>query len=539
MDAVFVNPPILIKSSVEIPTRAHNPFEHLGLGYLTAVLRKNGFSCAIVDSYITPAAPEKTADLILQHSPALVGFSATHEFLTSSVNLGRILRNRGYDGFLAMGGYLPTFLHRELMEEFPHFDFIVRGEGEETILELMGNLKNSSRWDSIEGLSFRRKGEVHHNSPRPLISDLSTLPHPVRDTLPQLMETHDYSAISSSRGCPRNCSFCSIRSFYNLSDGDSWRARTAADITDEMEHLVTEYKAGQIAFTDDNFLGPGSRGKVRAFEIAREILSRGLKTQFSILARVDSLDEGLLRLLKVAGLRSLFVGFESGVDRALETFGKGITREDNLKAIDLIKRLQIKCFPGFIMFDPYTTIDEIRQNLSFVDYAEKDNDFIRIDDLLGSLQPFTGTPIKSRLEKEGRLRIQPSELITQDAIPVYDIPDFRTETLRQAMKNLRNSLRRPLFDEAALLQRKWNLRDTALEAEFNGLVMRMRDFEKASFREALDMAEKLSKPPEKGPDALTENAGSHVPFINSQVDEINEKIRRATAGLNRENPHDD
>ena len=178
MDVVLVNPPILIKESVQIPTRAHNPFEHMGLGYVGAVLRRAGYRVKIIDSYITPRTIRETADLIEAESPRVVGFSATHEFLTPALKIAQLLRQRGFEGHVTMGGYLPTFLHDTLLSKYPQIDSIVRGEGEMTILELMEHLDNPDKWDRIAGLSHKRGGQLHVNPARDLIDDLSTLPNP-------------------------------------------------------------------------------------------------------------------------------------------------------------------------------------------------------------------------------------------------------------------------------------------------------------------------------------------------------------------------
>jgi radical SAM superfamily enzyme YgiQ (UPF0313 family) len=458
-----------------------------------------------------------------------VGFSATHEFLTASLELARRLRDEGFDGHITMGGYLPTFLHESLLAEFPQLDSIVRGEGENTLIALLKRLDSPARWDEVPGISFRRDGSVRANPAADLIADLDSLPFPARDTLPDLARMYDYSAMSTSRGCPMGCSFCSIRSFYRLSRGPVWRARSARSVADEMEILAGRHGVGQIALTDDNFMGIPGEGRVRAFQIAREILSRGLKVEFSILMRVNDLEEGLLRLLKLAGLRSLFVGFESGVDRCLSTFGKGITAVQNRQGIELIKRLEIKCFPGFIMFDPYTTLEEVRENLNFVDFAEKGTDLVRIDDLLGSLQPFTGTPIRDRLEEEGRLVWPPSSLIAPDAIPTYYVADCRVETLRRAAKGLRGMMKRPDFDRFALLCRRKLANGggeelSSLQARFNGLVERMRAFEKASFREFM---ERIEKTPGIRPEEWESLTGPLAPALsgfNGEVEGVNGEI---------------
>lgn len=540
MDVVLVNPPILDRRSIEIPTRAHNPFEHMGLCYLTSTLRKYGYNVKIIDSYIVNRSIKETISLIESESPRLVGLSATHEFLTAAVMIAQRLRKKGYEGHITMGGYLPTFLHDAILRDFDCFDSIVRGEGELTLVDLMEKLGSPGLWSDIPGLSYRYKGEIHANPPRHLITDLDTLPHPARDTLPDLAKMYDYSAVSSSRGCPMNCAFCSIQSFYRHSVGTCWRSRSPENVVEELESLVNIHKVKQIAFTDDNFFGLPGKGKGRAMKIGRLIMSRGLKFEYSVLCRVNDLDEGILRFLKLSGLKSLFVGFESGVDRALKTFNKGITADQNRKAVDLIKKVGIKCFPGFIMFDPYTTLDEVKQNLEFVEYAERDSDLIKIDDLLGSLQPFTGTSIKEKLEEEDRIFYPDSPLLKMDVIPTYEIMDPQTATLKKALKNVRNSLRRPMFDEFNLLKRE--VPDEEWEEfkpfadRFEKAVRDMRDFEKRFFRECIGFIEKTPgiKPEESG--KAERLAEGEINGLNREIEGINTEIRKRRADVGGQMP---
>ena len=530
MDVVLVNPPILDRRSIEIPTRAHNPFEHLGLCYIASILRKYNYEVKIIDSYIVNRTIDETVELIEKESPRMVGLSATHEFLTAAVEISQKLRKKGFKGHITMGGYLPTFLHDQILNEYDCFNSIVRGEGELTIIDLMDKLDTPSQWGSIPGISYREKGEVKANPSRDLIPDLDVLPHPVRDTLPDLARMYDYSAISSSRGCPMDCSFCSIHSFYRQSKGAFWRPRSPENIVDEIENLVTNHKVKQIAFTDDNFLGVPGKGSGRAMKIGKLILSRKLKFEYSVLCRVNDLNEGLLRFLKLTGLKSLFVGFESGIDRALKTFNKRITAKQNREAVDLIKKVGIKCFPGFIMFDPYTTMDEIKENLDFMDYAEKDSEYIKMDDLMGSLQPFTGTPIKERLEKEGRLIYPDSPLLKMDVIPTYEIIDPQVATLKKAAKNIRNSLHRPLFDDFNQLNR--NTPDEEKEDfksfadRFNKTVKNMRDFEKNFFRECIGFIEKTPGIKPADSHKAEKMVEEEVKQFNREVDEINIEIRK-------------
>jgi len=284
MKILLINPPLLIDESRYLPRRPSYPFEHLGLGYLASYLRRHGHEVVIKDAYLAGQDADEFFPEIASIPADLIGFSATHGFMTSAVDLVRRFRENGFDGHITFGGYLPTFMPEALLRDFPEIDSIVRGEGELTLLDLVEKLGKPSSWDTIGNLTYRdAEGNIRSNPPRPLIEDLDELPFPARDTLPDLMTMQDYGSICSSRGCYGKCTFCSIHSFYGKSPGTSWRGRSAKSVVDELEKLAADWNLEKFAFPDDNFLGAGRKGNTRAMNVAKEILSRGLTARYSIL----------------------------------------------------------------------------------------------------------------------------------------------------------------------------------------------------------------------------------------------------------------
>ncbi|MDY7030363.1 MAG: radical SAM protein, partial [Thermodesulfobacteriota bacterium] len=202
------------------------------------------------------------------------------------------------------------------------------------------------------------------------IENLDSIPFPARDTLRLQIESGNSKTarIISSRGCIADCSFCSIPPFERFQKGRLWRARSPENILDELTLLKEEFGVKTILFAEDNFIGPGEVGRDRIEKIAEGMISRGLKLRFRILTTAESLIycEHLLPLLKRAGLDRVIVGIESASPSALETFNKKTTLERHYQVVDLLTQYNIVLHLGFMMFHPYVTIDDLRQNAEFL-----------------------------------------------------------------------------------------------------------------------------------------------------------------------------
>ena len=203
-----------------------------------------------------------------------------------------------------------------------------------------------------------------------------------------------------SRGCYKNCSFCSVRAFYSTSDGRSLRLRSNKNVIDEIENIVNLYSINEIIFVDDVFIGPGKKNKERINQFAEELNNRGLKFIFTMAERVDNISYDVLSVLKDVGLRQVFLGLESGNQEILNYFDKDITLVQTEKAIEILNELGIDTEVSFITFTPDCTLNQIEQNLDF---------FMRIgvnilQGLLNRLQCFGGTKIYEQLQRQGRLQ---------------------------------------------------------------------------------------------------------------------------------------
>ena len=289
-----------------------------------------------------------------------MGFSVMRTNLAETLRTAQQLRRRNPDLHITFGGHEATHGYREILTSCPAVDSVVLGEGEHTLLELSRSLSKAQDWRQLPGIARADgSGSVVSNAPRTSIGDLDSLPFPDRGLYSSYLHRRREAVIYSSRGCCGTCSFCGIHSFYGLHGGRRWRARSARHVVDEIAALVDRYGVNSIDFVDDDFVGPGQRGRSRAFEIGSEILSRGIGVSYSILCRPDNIDGELLRHLKMSGLYRVDIGIESWIPRQLALYCKHTTPERNWRAIRALEDVGLDYTIYLIPFDPYLTAGEL------------------------------------------------------------------------------------------------------------------------------------------------------------------------------------
>jgi anaerobic magnesium-protoporphyrin IX monomethyl ester cyclase len=395
-DVLLVNAP----SAYRLPASSRK--DHVGIGYLTSVLRANGFSVQVLDTPMLEWGVARTLEEILPIQARVVGLSALQAQADGVVGLAKGIRASGSTVPIVLGGQFPTFCYDRLLADFPEVDAVVRGEGEVPFLEMVQRIAAGEDWRDIAGVAHLAGGQPVANPTPDLIADLDALPFPARDTLPAVRSVGAMVSVSSSRGCPCRCVFCSIPNFYRLSKGPIWRMRSPESVLEEIKSLVADHDVHRFIFVDDNFIGVGERGKERARDIAERIIREKLEVEFLLSCRVTDVDEELFTLLKRAGLVSVGLGVESGNQRQLDTYNKGTTVEDNKRAIHTLRKIGVDPGMGFIMADPYFTPEELLANLQFLKEVG-----VSLSDLtfpLGELWVFDGTDILPKLKAEGRLR---------------------------------------------------------------------------------------------------------------------------------------
>ena len=379
-------------------------YESLGIAYVASSLRAEGHEVVLISSALRCLSLRATVRAIRKADPQVIGISVLEVHAKRALALVDVLRDAGIKAHIVLGGHFPTFNHTRILRRCEGVDSIARGEGERTFSELVERLSCNQNLDGIEGLSFRDGGTIQVSPPRALIEELDVLPFPARDFAPLVLRQRSPLSMSASRGCYANCSFCSIRAFYDLAPGSKWRTRSPGRVVDEMEELMQQFGRHPVRFVDDQFVGPGKRGKVWAYQLGEEILSRKIGVPFTCSCRVNDIDYDLFGLLKEAGLTHVFIGVESGTERGLLTFHKRTTVAQNANALTTLDKLGIGYKIGFIFFDPYTTFEEVKQNLRFLsDIAPHWMGKHGMLSIEPSLIVHDGTPIHARLKRENRL----------------------------------------------------------------------------------------------------------------------------------------
>jgi radical SAM superfamily enzyme YgiQ (UPF0313 family) len=388
---------------------------NLGMGYLAAVLRRHGRVPEMIEVRESPAV---IAARLLESGPVLVGFSLIFQFfLPQYRRIAQHLRAAGITCHFTIGGHYPSLCHEELLRNFPEIDSVVRYEGEETLVELVDRLYAGKDWRDISGIAYLCDGQIVATTARSLVQDLDSLPFPDRPREAERVGGFPTLPVLASRGCIRRCSFCSIHTFYRTAPGKVVRVRKPEKVIEEMLELHRQHGVRVFLFQDDDFPLWGRKGRRWADELMERMHDAGLAedTIWKISCRAEYVDPELFATMREAGLFLVYMGIESGVEAGLDVLFKQMTVEQNLNAVVTLKQLGIVYSYGFMLFDPSSTFDSVRQNIGFLRRIAGDGSAPAV---FSRMLPYGGTPIRDLLAKEGRLR---GDLTHPD----YDFLDLR------------------------------------------------------------------------------------------------------------------
>ena len=379
-----MNPPCNLKLPYHID--GFTPSIPLGLAYIAAVLRQEGHKVLIIDapaegrsmqawneSVCTIGLPWRIIrDRINGYNPDVVGVScAFSSRFMNALKVTQYAKQVIPDVVTVMGGIHPTILPDETLKH-PSVDFVILGEGEETIVKLLDGKSNPEK---IDGLAWQQNGDIHLNPKTQFIEDLDKLPFPARDLLPmeqyrctyreprwetgkESVSNPDRNTIITSRGCPFDCTFCSIHASW----GYKWRARSPEDVVEELREMIDVYGLKQMSFEDDNLL----YSRKRMIELCGLIIEEKLDFEWDTPNGVNmiSLDRELLALMKKAGCRTLKFGIESLDPNILkDVIHKPLTIEIARNIVNLCKELGINTIGNFVLGMPGETRDTIQRTI--------------------------------------------------------------------------------------------------------------------------------------------------------------------------------
>jgi radical SAM superfamily enzyme YgiQ (UPF0313 family) len=375
--------------------------ENLSLRYVASSLAAAG-----VRAEILPFNRESDFGAVLdgvtsvEDAPVLVGLSLAFQWRAKDfLAVAVALRARGYTGHVTVGGHFGTFAAREILEDFPEIDSVVRQEAEETVVALVHALQGQSSLELIPGLALRRDGAVLMTA-HPSLPDLAKLPRPDRRGEPAACFGHAIAPLVSSRGCYANCTFCCIAAWQEQSlPGKRYRVREVEDVADEMAELHETRGIDIFVFHDDNFFVPGHARNRERFTALADALDRRKLGPFAtvVKARPTDADPEVFSILveRLHCIRA-YIGIETDADQGLRTLRRWSRSGQNHRAIDLVRKLGLYTCYNMLIFDPDTTLESLRTNVEFLRHApEYPSNF-------GRVELYAGTPLLARMQAEGR-----------------------------------------------------------------------------------------------------------------------------------------
>ncbi len=330
-------------------------FPPLGLGYLSSALKKRDIDVALVDcTFLTKQeAVEKVRNL----QPQIVGIYSMFSMKKTSLEIARLLR--GSCDLLVAGGPLPTLDPVDFLDVF---DFVVVGEGEDTILDLVSCFERGLPVSSVHGVAYKDGGFVRFTAQRDFVWNLDSLCFPSRELFDNEAYMRYYrrkfgyttTPLITSRGCPFSCDFCSRPVF-----GTSFRSRSPGNIVDEVQQIA-DLGYERVWFADDCFtLHPE-----HVMRVCDLLVSRRVNVGWECLSRVDTFGLSVARAMKRAGCVRVFFGIESGNDGVLGVMNKRITTDQARRAVYVAKEAGLQAGAFFIVGYPGendgTVLDTVR-----------------------------------------------------------------------------------------------------------------------------------------------------------------------------------
>ncbi len=374
--------------------------EPLGLAYIAGVCRDAGHEVRIRDLFDSSTEDiRRLFDELDEFRPDAVGFTAMTENFRNGVELAKAVKSR-YGCPVIFGGWHVSGEPSAVLET--PIDYVVIGEGEETMLELIEHLEGKLAKEEIASIGYKTPDGFHVNEKRARIKKLNAIPRPMRDGLPldryrwpALLASTTWTlkslSVQASRGCPYKCTFCQTPALW----GNAWTSRTARSVVDELEELVNVHRANQIFFRDEEFT-------VRprwVIEICEEIVRRGLQKKFEwcSFARADDISQELVDHMWAAGCRTLIVGLEATSRESGEKMKKYYDLGQASEALHILARKGITVYGSWIIGFPWDTRESLQSGFDWM--LKQPVDLLNIFFVV----PFPGTEFRRQVEADGHL----------------------------------------------------------------------------------------------------------------------------------------
>jgi len=407
----------------------------LGILAVATPLLQAGFSVRLIDSTITPNFKKRVLEEV--QDALCLGISlVTGPMIRETVEIAKAVKAWKSNFPIILGGWHPSLLPRQTLEA-PYIDYVVRGQGEETLLEVVQHLEACTPLDLVPGIGFKRDGKLHFTTERPL-KNLSEMP-------PKAYHLADFDAYerscgrrwamyTSSLACPFNCSYCTNAGVY----GRKWNALSAEQFVEETVDLTTRYNLEMLWVVDDNFLVDLDRAR----HIAEGLVRAGADFKWSIQATTNltaRLTREDLKLLRRSGLHQICQGVDSGSEKILKLMNKTFQDFDSIYE-SASRCLDAGIRPSFniIFAYPGEGRKERRETVDFMmDVCRK---FPGAEFWTNIFTPYPGSPIMAKVEELG-IQVPTSLEGWADFFPRYTVLPWLNGREHRRLQVMRDYLR--------------------------------------------------------------------------------------------------
>ena len=389
----------------------------LGLLYIaSSCLNARPDEIRVLDAFCENLDKNQIVQRVTAERPDVFGMNcSTHTFLDAMETM-KAVNEASPETTLVLGGFHATFAFEQILKEYEFVDYVVRGEAEESFPKLLDCIERGAEPQDVPGVGYSDNGRVVSNDPV-LIQDLDALPFPSRDLIDGVdygyhhrnirLTFGKFTTLSSSRGCPFNCSYCSCSQFSQR----RWRPRSPENVVDELEQLYNEgYEC--CVFVDDNF----TLDRARVERLCDLIEERRIRMQFYYEGRVDETSYSLMRRMKKAGFSVVYFGVESSQKHVLNYYRKTIEASQSRKAIEDAKKAGMLVVTSYIIGAPVESAADMDSTAEFIRSVRSHGVQVNILDCL------IGTEIWKRLDNEGL--IGPDDWKRNHRIYEYNGNDF-------------------------------------------------------------------------------------------------------------------
>jgi len=366
------------------------------LAYAASLLKSQNKDVKIIDAIACGLDEQKILDEISAARPGLIVIETSTPSFDNDMELVYAIREKILNSQIVLCGPHATTYAKDILGKYDFIDYILMGEYEYTLMDLVNRLEDSQGLKSVLGLAYRNMKNIVINKSRPTIDNLDALPWPEREASVIYKYNDGFAGLPvpnvqmwSSRGCPFKCMFCL---WPQVVYGEhKYRKRNPINVVDEMEWLIKKFNFNAVYFDDDVF----NIDKVHVISICEEMKKRSIKVPWAAMARADFMDEELLSILASAGLYAVKYGIESANHKVLELCKKKLNLARAKKVIAYTKKLGIKVHLTFCFGLPGETKQSVQDSVDFIGVTKPDS-------LQFSLAtPFPGTDYFRYLEKNG------------------------------------------------------------------------------------------------------------------------------------------